>query len=69
MIELNTSRRLKMSISFDELTGKKPQQQPPQQQGGFRPQQQMPSQQLAAKRQAVQQQPAPTVDFDDDLAF
>ena len=32
MIELNTSRRLKMSISFDDLTGKKPQQQPPQQQ-------------------------------------
>jgi len=32
MIELNTSRRLKMSISFDDLTGKKPQQQPQQQQ-------------------------------------
>ena len=47
------------------------QQAPPQQpQGGFQPQgQQMPSQQLAAKRQAVQQQPAPTIDFDDDLAF
>ena len=45
------------------------QQQPPQQQGGFRPQQQMPSQQLAAKRKEVQQQPAPTIDFDDDLAF
>lgn len=44
-------------------------QQPPQQQGGFQQQQQMPSQQLAAKRQAVQQQPAPVVDFDDDLAF
>ena len=45
------------------------QQQQPPQQGGFQPQQQMPSQQLAAKRQAVQQQPAPVVDFDDDLAF
>ena len=44
-------------------------QQAPQQQGGFQQQQQMPSQQLAAKRQAVQQQPAPVVDFDDDLAF